>query len=62
MHVQCHTNVSKQTKLLDGVDLGPPKWCVCGHGLNQSIHEDMKGISNVQVHLKTHSGNLNLSQ
>ena len=62
MHVQCHTNVSKQTTLLNGVDLGPPKWCVCGHGLNQFVHEDMKDISNVQVHLKTGSGNLNLSQ
>ena len=62
MHVQRHTNVSKQTKLLNGVDLGPPEWCVCGHGLNPSVHEDMKDISNVKVHLNTCSRNLNLSQ
>ena len=38
-HVQCHASVSQQTMLLDGVDVGPPKWCVCGYGLNHSVHE-----------------------
>ena len=30
-------------------------------GLNRSIHEGMKDISNVKVHLKTLSGNVNMS-
>ena len=57
IRVQCHTNISKQT-LLDGVDVGPPKWCICGCGLNQSVHEGINDISNVKVHLKTCSGNV----
>ena len=59
IHVQHHTNVSKQT-LLDGIDVGQPKWRVCGCGLNRLVHEGMKDISNVKVHLKTHSGNVNI--
>ena len=62
IHIQCHTKVSKQTTLLDGVDFGPPKWHVCGCGLNQSVHEGMNDISNVKVHLKTHGGNLNINE
>ena len=58
--VQCHSNISKQTMLLDGVEVGQPKWCVCGHGLNQSFHEGMNDISNVKVHLKTCSGYVNI--
>ena len=54
------TNVSKQTPLLDGVDVGPPKHCVCRYGLNRSVHEAMNNISNVKVHLKTRSGNVNM--
>ena len=46
--------------LLDGVDVGPPKWRVCGRGLNLSIHEGMKNISNVKFQLKTCSGNVNI--
>ena len=57
---QRHTNLNNQTTLLDGVDVGPPKWGVCGRGLNGSVHEGMKDISNVKVHLKTHSGNVNI--
>ena len=57
---QRHANVSKQTTLLNGVDVGPPKWHVCGHGINQSVHEGMNNISNVKVHLKTRSGNVNI--
>ena len=60
IHVQCHTNVSIQTALLDGLDVGLPKWGVWGCGLNGSVHESMKNISNVRVHLKTHSGNVNI--
>ena len=46
--------------LLDGVDFGSPLWRVCGCGLNQSVQEAMKDISNVKVHLKTQSGNVNI--
>ena len=56
-----HTNINKQTTSLDGVDVGLPKWRVCGHGLNQSVHEGMNGISNVKVRLKTLSGNVNIT-
>ena len=37
--IQRHTNVSKQTILLDGINVGPPKLHVCGGGLNRSVHE-----------------------
>ena len=50
----------KRVLLLDGIDVGPPKWPIYGRGLNQSVHEGMKDISNVKVHLKTHSGNVNI--
>ena len=60
IHVQCHTNVSKQASLLDDVDFGPFKWRVCGCGLNPFVHESMNDISNVKVHLKTSSGNVNI--
>ena len=56
-------NVSKQATLLDGIDDNPLKWCVCGCGLNQFVHEGISGmnsISNVKVHLKTRSGNVNI--
>ena len=59
---QCHTNISNQTTLLDGVDAGPPKGHVCGRGLNKSIYEGMNDISNVKVHLRTRSGNVNISE
>ena len=60
--VQCHANVSKQATLLDGLDASPLKWHVCGCGLNRFVHEGMNHISNVEVHLKTHSGNVNMLQ
>ena len=41
------TNASKQTTVLDGVDVGPPKQRVCWRGLNRSVHEAMNNISNV---------------
>ena len=50
IRVQRPTNVSKQTILLDGVDIGLPKCSVCGHGLDQSVQEGKKDISNVKVH------------
>ena len=59
--VQPHTNISKQATLLDGVDIGPLKWQVCGSGLNRFVHEGMNHISNVKVHFKTHGGNLNIN-
>ena len=58
--VQRHANVSKQATLLDGHDVGPLKRCVCGCGLNRFVHEGMNHISNVEVHLKTRSGNVNI--
>ena len=61
MHVQGHAKVSKQTTSLDGVDICPAKWCICGLGLDHSVHEGMKDISNEQVDLKTCSGNVNMS-
>ena len=50
--VQRHTNVSKQTTLLEGIDLGMPNWCVCWLGLNVSVNEGMNDISNVKVKSK----------
>ena len=54
------TKVSKQTMLLDGVDVGPPKQHVCWRGLNRYVHEAMNNVSNVKFHLKTRSGNVNI--
>ena len=60
IRVQRHANLSKQATLLDGVDVGPLKWRICGCGLNQFVHESMNDISNVKVHLKTRIGNVNM--
>ena len=60
IRVQRQANVSKQATLLVGVDVGPLEWGLCGCGLNLFVHEGMNGISNVKVHLKTHSGNVNI--
>ena len=59
IRVQRHANVSKQATLLDEPDVSPLKWRVCGCGLNRFDHEGMNHISNVKVHLKTRSGNVN---
>ena len=59
IRAQGQTNVSKQTRLFDGVDVGPPKQRVCWRGLNRSVHEAMNNISIEKVHLETHSGNVN---
>ena len=59
--VQRHANVSKQATLLDGLDVSPLKRRVCGCGLNRIVHEGMNHISNVKVHLKTRSGNVNIN-
>ena len=56
---QRHANVSKQTTLLDGVDVCPPRWRVFWRGLNRFFNEGMNDISNVKVHLRTGSGNEN---
>ena len=61
IRVQRHTNASKQATLLDGLDVSPLKWRVCGCGLNRFVHEGMNHISNVKIHLKTRSGNVNIS-
>ena len=57
--VQRQANLSKQALLLDGLDVVPLKWCICRCGLNGFVHEGMNHISNVKVHLMTHSGNDN---
>ena len=62
IRVQRHANVSKQATVLDGVDVGPLKWRVCGCGSNRFVHEGMNGISNVKVHLKIGSGNVNMKK
>ena len=61
IHVQRHTNVSNKATLLDGVEVGLLKWCISGCGLNRFDHEGMNDISNVKVHLKIRSGNVNIS-
>ena len=58
--VQRRAYVSKQATLLDGLDVSPLKWRVCGWGLNQFVHEGMNYILNVKVHLKTRRGNVNI--
>ena len=62
IHARRQTNASKQTTVLDGDDVGPPKKRVCWRGLNRSVHEAMNNISNVKVHLKTRSRNENITQ
>ena len=61
IRVRRHANVSKQTTFLDGVDVGLPKLYLFGCGFKHSVHEGVKDISNVKVHLKTHSENVNIS-
>ena len=58
--VQRHESVSKQTTLLDGHDVSPLKWRIYGCGLIRFVHRGMNHISNVKVHLKTRSGNVNI--
>ena len=60
IRVQRHAHVSKQATLLDGLDISPLKWRVCGCGLNPFVHEGINHISNVEVHSKTRSGNVNI--
>ena len=62
IRVQRHTNVSKQTTLLDGVDVGSSKWRVCGRGLSRCIHEGMNGVSNVRGSFKNRNGNVNIAE
>ena len=50
--VQRHANDSEQTTLLDGVNFAPPKFAY--KGVAYIDHEGMN-ISNIKVHLKTHS-------
>ena len=58
--VQLHANFSKKATLLDGINVSPLKWRVFGCSLNRFVHEGMNHISNVEVHLKTCSGNVNI--
>ena len=60
IRVQRQANVSKQATLLDGLDVSPLKWRVCGSGFNRLVHEGMNHISNAEVHLRTRSENVNI--
>ena len=60
IRVQRHANISKQATLLDGLGVSTFKWRVCGYGLNRFVHKGMNHISNVEVHLNTRSGNVNI--
>ena len=60
IRVQRHANISKQATLLDGLNVSPLKKRVCGCGLKRFVHEGMNHISNVEVYLKTRSGNVNI--
>ena len=62
IRVQRQSNVSKQTTLLDGIDVSPLKWRVCGCGLKRFVHEGMNHISNVEVHLKTRMRIVNIKE
>ena len=57
---QRHAIFSNQTTLLEGVDIGPLKWCVCGRGLNRSVPEVMKDFSTCQGSFKDSHGNVNI--
>ena len=60
IRAQRQANVSKQATSLDELDVSPLKRRVCRCGLNRFVHEGMNRISNVKVHLKTRSGNVNI--
>ena len=45
IRVKCQAKISKETMLLDGIDVDLPNWRVCGRGLNHSVNEGMKDIS-----------------
>ena len=62
IRVQHHANVSKQATLFDGLAVSTLKWRAYGCGLNRFVHEGMNHISNVKVHLKTCSGNVNIER
>ena len=62
VRVQRHANASKQATLLDGLDVSPLKWRVIGCRLNPFDYEGMNHISNVEVYLKTRSGNVNIHE
>ena len=55
-----HANISLQAMLLDVLNISPLKWRVFEYCLNRFVHEGMNHISNVKVHLKTCSGNVNI--
>ena len=61
LRVQRHANVSKHATLLDGLDVSTLQWRAYVCGLNRFVHEGMNHISNVKVHLKTRSRNVNIS-
>ena len=44
IRVQRHAKINKHRTLLDGVDVGPFIWRVCGLGLNRSVHEGMNDV------------------
>ena len=60
IRIQHHAKARKQATLLDGLDVSPLKWRVCGCGLNRFVHEGMNHISNVEAYFKTQSDNVNI--
>ena len=56
IHARRQTHFSKQTTLLDGFDVGPPKQRVC----NRYVYEAINNISKVKIHFKTRSENVNI--
>ena len=53
------TSVNKTT-LLDGVEVGTSKWRISMGCFIDRVHEAMNTVSNVKVHLRTRSGNVNI--
>ena len=55
------TSVNKQRYWMDlTLARSNGAYIVCGCGLNRVVHEGMNHISNVKVHLKTRSRNVNI--
>ena len=57
--VQSHASGRKQTTILNGIYVGPPKWHVRECDINQSVHEGMY-IPNLKAHTKTRSEYVNI--
>ena len=58
IRVKSQEHVSIQATLLDDIYVGPLILCIFVCGLNGFVHECMNNMSNVKVHLKTRSVNV----